>query len=93
MTLQQFNLLSRLVLDPIKASGARVYIFGSRARGEQHPHSDVDLLLEGEVSDHLIGRIREDIEESMFPFSVELVRAEQLAESYRSSVYKDRVEI
>lgn len=83
--------LERMVLAPLKAAGARLFLFGSRARGDHSRFSDVDILVEGNALDATLARVREDIEESRFPYKVDLVKADRLAASYVSGVAKDRV--
>ena len=51
-----------------------IYLFGSRARGDNSPFSDVDIgiLASGDISDKLT-LLREILEESNFPYKVDLV--------------------
>ena len=94
MTEEQFELLKRLVITPLKALGAEVFIFGSRVGTSYHHHSDVDILYSfgaGKTVDAVaVSKIREAIEESRFPFKVDLVDEKDLAESYRSGVSRTR---
>ena len=79
-----------------KTEGPRCgcYIFGSRVGTSYHHHSDVDILYSmsaGKTVDAVaISKIREAIEESRFPFKVDLVDEKDLAESYRSNVSRTR---
>lgn len=89
MTDEQFELLDRLVLRPLKNRGAEVFLFGSRSIGKHHSHSDVDLLYRvpgAALPAGFMSEIAESIEESRFPFAVELVEERDLAESYRVTV-------
>ncbi len=88
MNEQQFELLKQLVITPLKESGAQVFIFGSRAEGKHHPYSDVDLLYkcDSPLPPGLLSNINEAIEESRFPFTVDVVADSDLAESYRKNV-------
>lgn len=90
-----FLFLQKNLIQPLKAHGFRVYIFGSRATGKNHPFSDIDILLEkgGDKADFQMSKLKEFFEESNFPYKIDLVRSEDLAESYRPSVMKDRVEV
>lgn len=91
MSKAEFDLLERTVLAPLKAAGATLFLFGSRARGDHSRYSDVDILIEGNVDRMVIAHVREEIEESLFPYSVDLVEAEALAASYGSAVAKERI--
>lgn len=96
LSLREFESLKRLVIDPLKSAGARVFIFGSRATGKQHKYSDIDILIEAPRSVELqntLMQVKEAIEESNFPIKVDLVHALDLAKSYYTGVMSDRIEI
>lgn len=80
-----------------KAKGAKVWAFGSRATGRHRPFSDVDLLFEGPtgrpIDDGFLYDIKTNLEESDFPFKLDLVNRSQLAESYRAQVESEMVEL
>ncbi|MEN0059143.1 MAG: nucleotidyltransferase domain-containing protein [Bdellovibrio sp.] len=91
-----FDFLEKNLILPLKDRGFKVYIFGSRATGKNHPFSDVDILIEGEISaesSSKIGAIKEFFEESNFPYKIDLVNERHLAESYRPGVMRERIEI
>lgn len=97
LTDSEYDLLRCLVIEPLAKRGARVWIFGSRARGDHKKFSDIDILFE--ISDRAVlpagflSRIQEEVEESRLPYKVDLVEMRQLAESYREGILKDRREI
>jgi predicted nucleotidyltransferase len=97
MTAEQYALLENLIITPLKNHQCRVYIFGSRVRGTHHSHSDIDLLFKVPANKPLpsgfLSTIKENIEESRFPFTVDLVNEVELAKSYRESVLEERVEL
>lgn len=89
-----YNLLKKLVIDPLSVLGCKIYIFGSRARGDNHPYSDVDILYDTQgdsVSLSQISMIKESIEESRFPVKVDLVSSDELALSYKQQVDKEKI--
>ena len=61
------------------------------------PFSDIDLLILPTPSSSLtsseLSKIREDIEESRFPLKVDLVYSEDLVESYRARIDREKIEI
>jgi predicted nucleotidyltransferase len=93
----EFELLEKLVINPLKEKSVKVFAFGSRATSKNHPFSDIDLLLEPDESNHLdsstLSKIKEAIEESRFPIKVDFVLIDDLAESYRERVMNERVEL
>lgn len=90
----QWKYLQKEVIEPLKISGATTYIFGSRARGDHQSHSDVDILVRSDKElMRLIGLISEKLEEGPFPYKIDIVEEKNLADSYRESVFRDRIKI
>lgn len=94
---ENFSLLKKLVIDPLKNMNAKVYVFGSRARGDQRKFSDIDLLFElpptsGE-RDAEVYLIKSAIEESHFPYKVDLVEMKSLAASYKTKALAEMVAV
>src|SRR5690606_7876614 len=97
LTQEEFAILASLVIRPLKDLGAKVWIFGSRARGDHRPFSDIDVLFELPPEKNLrgsvVGHIKEQIEESRIPFKVDLVEYKELADSYKIQVQSERVTV
>jgi len=66
--------LRKFLKDFFKNEKVKVYLFGSRARGDNTPFSDVDIgfLASRDISDKLT-ILKEILEESNFPYKVDLV--------------------
>lgn len=66
----------------------KVYLFGSRARGDNYPGSDIDLGLDaGKVIDiSLIGKLLGIIEETNIPLYVDLVDLNSADDDFREKV-------
>ena len=66
--------LRNFIREFFRGKPVKVYLFGSRARGNNSPYSDVDIAFDSEVD---IGKelliLREVIEESSLPYKVDLV--------------------
>jgi predicted nucleotidyltransferase len=93
---RHFQLIQTILIEPLKAKGAKVWIFGSRARGKHHRFSDLDVLFESgstPIETGEIGAINEALEDSALPIKVDIVDIRFLAESYRHSALSDRVEV
>ncbi len=87
----EFAFLERVVVGPLRDAGADVYIFGSRARGDHQKFSDIDLLIDAPTDlSALTSSLSEQLEQSNFPFKVDLVSVRDLAPSYQPSVLRDR---
>lgn len=92
---KQLKILENIVVSPLKNWEVKVWIFGSRARGDFKEFSDIDLLYELpkdiELPDSFIFKIISEIEDSDLIYKIDLVNIADLAESYKSSVLKDRI--
>lgn len=97
LTDTELKLLFTKVIDPLKSAGCRVFIFGSRATGSHKTFSDVDLLFfpnpDTPIQGSSLFLIKEDIENSRFPFKVDLVNASDLATSYKDQILREKIEI
>ena len=83
--------LHEKIVTPLSQAGAKVYCYGSRARGDHRKFSDIDIMVESnsDLSQQL-AKIREEFENSNFPLKVDLVEFRHFAESYKSCYFADR---
>lgn len=92
----QFQILETLLILPLKKKECEIWVFGSRARGDQHPYSDIDILYSAPTKglpSNFIGQIKEELENSNLTIKVDLVDIDNLADSYKKNVFKDRIKI
>ncbi len=84
-----------LAIRPLKSVGAKVFVFGSRARGDQRKFSDLDLAVESTtpLSLSFLAKIRSALEDSDLPIKVDIVDMSELAESFRNNVLQERIEV
>lgn len=61
-----------------------VYLFGSRAWGKPWRGSDFDLAVEGDRK--TLGRLKEFLEESTFPFEVDVVPLSEVEEPLKQKI-------
>ena len=92
LTPTDWEIVKTTCIDPLKKVGAKVWIYGSRARGDHKKFSDVDILYQG-TPGPLIHLIKEAAEESRLTVKIDLVSIDDLAESYRSNILRDRREV
>lgn len=88
----EFNLLKKLALDPLKQSGAKVWVFGSRSRGDHKKFSDIDLLfdfMDVAPPKGLLFEIKDSLENSNLSYKVDLVNKKEIAQSYYDNIQKD----
>ena len=70
-------------------SQARIYLYGSRAKGDNRWNSDYDLWIDGEISGRVLSELIEEIEESFVPFRVEIVTTLQLTGHFGERVKQE----
>lgn len=70
----------------------RLYLFGSRARGDETPSSDIDLAIEAQedISED-ISYLSEVLEESLLPYRVELVDLSKAGRHLRKKVMEEGI--
>lgn len=82
--------IRRMVLDFLADTSARVYLFGSWARGMQRRGSDVDVAVDGGNADK-ISALKELLEDSTIPYRVDVVDMRFASESLRREIRKDGI--
>ena len=82
-----------IVLEGLRGTDCRVFLFGSRARGDVHDASDVDVaVLPRQVLPvGTLSRIREALEDSTLPFTVDLVDLSDVDPTFRTRVEREGV--
>lgn len=77
--------LKDMVLDSLKDEKVKVFLFGSRARGDNHRTSDVDigLIPKGDYNKTKIFLLKEQIENSNIPYKVQVVNFNNVSEEFK----------
>lgn len=91
LTAEELHYICNTVVAPVMAQGGVVYCYGSRARGDHHPFSDLDLMVEASSDlELLLAGIREQISNGNFPYKVDLVQLRDFADSYKPGYQRDK---
>ncbi|MBI4924290.1 MAG: nucleotidyltransferase domain-containing protein [Bdellovibrio sp.] len=93
LTQIQKSLLLKIINSSIKKNHTfKVWIFGSRARGDYKKYSDIDLLLEVNPSfqKKYQQTIRNLLEDSVLPFKVDLLLPSEVYKPYRKVIEKEK---
>lgn len=82
-----------IVLEKLKGTTARVYLFGSRAQGNSRAGSDIDIgiLDDAPLADGLLSDIRETLFESTIPYRVDVVDLGQVDAEFRRRVLTEGI--
>lgn len=72
---------------------ARIYLFGSRAKGSSNPGSDIDIALDDNapIAWATLGAIKEDIENSNIILFVDLVDMHDVSDEMKKQIMRDGV--
>lgn len=72
---------------------AKIYLFGSRARGTHNPGSDIDIAVDtgAPINWSILGELKEDIVESNIPLFVDIVDINNVSEDMKKQIKKDGV--
>jgi uncharacterized protein len=82
--------LKNIVLSHINLNDCLVFLFGSRAKLNHRQMADFDIGLYSHHSLHtIIPKIREEIEESMIPFPIDLVDFRNVDINFKKQALKD----
>ncbi len=77
--------LKRFLEENLKGKNVKVYLFGSRAKGNYSQHSDIDIAIEGDVN---ISLLKEIIKESNLPQKVDIVDMKHISDEFKQEILK-----
>lgn len=85
--------LKKLILSELKGASVKIFLFGSRARGDEAKTSDVDIgFIPGKKFNlKTIVYLKDTIEDSRIPYSIEFVNLNAVSENFRKEVLKDAI--
>lgn len=80
-------------VSPVLPTGFKLGFFGSRAKGAPSKFSDVDLAIASEkkVPGYILENVREVMEQSRFPYRVDVVDLNSLSKTFKENVLKEIV--
>nr|WP_315481697.1 nucleotidyltransferase domain-containing protein [uncultured Undibacterium sp.] len=91
ITSEQWEIVAAILQKHIPNKA--IWIFGSRAKHQAKPYSDLDIAIIGEtpLSINLLAAMTEDFTESALPFKVDLVDWASADAAFRGMVESDKV--
>ena len=83
----------QLVNEFMSGEDAKIYLFGSRARGDFRRSSDVDIAIEyaGKSNRIKIDDLRDFLEESTIPYRVDVVDMQFASENIIKAIRRDGI--
>lgn len=85
--------IKKTVIALLKDEKVKVMLFGSRARGNNYPYSDVDvgILPTGKFDEKKLTLLKETIENLPIPYKIEIVNLSETSEKFKNEVLKDAI--
>ncbi len=85
--------LKQMIIDFLQDEPIKIILYGSRARGDNNPGSDVDIALssDGRIDKLLLSNLREMLEESTIPYKVDIVDLAVVSDRFKNEILKDAI--
>lgn len=77
-------------------SGAKFYIFGSRAKGTYKEYSDIDIAVDlnnKKLDTDILGRILIEFKDSTLPYEVDVIDINSIDEKFKNLIQDSLVEL
>ena len=82
------DFIKRLLIENLPA-GSKIFLFGSRAKGDSSKSSDIDVgVMSGNLDKKTIIKIKEIIDESFVPFRVDIVDFSKVDENFKKEALR-----
>ena len=83
--------LKNIVIEFLKDDNVKIFIFGSRARGEGQPYSDIDIgiMPKDAFNQKKIVLLKENIKKLNIPFKVEIVNFLEVSDDFKKEALKE----
>ena len=82
-----------IILKELHTADCRIFLFGSRARKDNHRFSDMDIgILPGKnFNERVLYTLRDKLNDSIIPFKVEVVNFNYADAAFKQEALKDAV--
>jgi len=86
---EQYNWIKKILKTYLP--GTRVFVFGSRARGDHKKYSDLDLAIESAetIQKKTWSELQEQFSESSIPFKIDLVEMSKIEPDFKKAIQGD----
>ncbi len=88
---QNLEFVKNLILKKLSPYKVRIYFFGSRAKGNAQPTSDIDIaILPLEpLPLGVLSLLREELEESTIPYTVDIVDITKTSARFKKQIQQE----
>ena len=90
---RNLDLLKEVILSYLGNEDLKIFLFGSRARGDNTVMADVDvgILPKGEFDRRILPLLKEMIENLNIPYKVDIVDFTTISDEFKKDVLKEAV--
>ena len=89
---EHIGFLNNTLRNYIKDENAKIYIFGSRAKGNFREYSDVDIAVDStDFTPEIKSKLEIEFENSLFPYEVDIVDLNNIKENFKAVIQDSMV--
>lgn len=91
---RHLQLAREIVLSHLDGYNAKVFLFGSRSRGNARAGSDIDIAIDGirkTIPNHIFTKIRAALDDSNLIYFVDIVNLHEADENLKKNVSREGV--
>ncbi len=81
----------KILIDILKRYPYSFSLYGSRAKGTQNKRSDIDICFFEPIPLAILSLIKEDLEESNLPYSVDLSNFNTMSSDFQNNIKKNLI--
>lgn len=72
---------------------AKIYLFGSRAKGNYHKTSDIDIAIDNKqkIDRKIISQIKNAIDSLNIPYTIDIVDLNNVSETLKKQLERDKI--
>lgn len=90
---RHINFIKEMLKKNIPNPEAKFYIFGSRAKGNNRPYSDIDIAIDYcDLTSVQKSKLKSDFENSTFPYEVDIIDLNTIKENFKNIIKDDLIE-
>lgn len=87
------NKIKKIILEYFNDYNCRIFLFGSRARGDNYEFSDIDIgfIADKEIDRKKLTLLREKFEHMNVPYKIEFVDFFNVSDKFKDEAFKQIV--
>lgn len=87
---QDYQNLIREIVNKYVSKNAKIFVFGSSVRSDRF--KDIDIGIQNtEASEASLAKAKEELEESILPYKVDIIDFSKVEEDFKKQVFKDKI--